>query len=83
MLDSNEVRADERYVVELAECSDNAAMVNAGYHNREQIREQSWLFLEVKCQRLVVAVAIISVFPGNKRGSYISTFAARTITSLN
>lgn len=55
MLDSNEVRANERNVVDLPEHPHNAGMVDARNQDRQQVGEKRWLLLQVERKSLVVA----------------------------
>lgn len=54
MLDSNKVGTDERNMINLAECTDYPSVVNARNKYSEEVSQERWLFLQVKCQRLVV-----------------------------
>lgn len=60
MLYSNEVRANERDVVNLAEHANNTGMINAGNKNSQQVSEKCWLFLEIERKGLVVAITAVS-----------------------
>ena len=57
VLDSDEVRANERDVVELLarEHPDDARVINAGDHDGEQVGDEHGLLLDVERQGLVVA----------------------------
>lgn len=55
MLDSDKVRANEGDVVDLAENSDHAGVINAGNQYAQKIGQQRWLLLEIERQSLVVA----------------------------
>lgn len=52
MLNSNEVRPNERNVVLIAEHSDDSAVVNSRNEDGEEVREESRLFLEIECEGL-------------------------------
>ena len=56
MLDSDEVRADERGVLYLVEHTNNPGVINARNENGEEISQKCGLFLEVERQRFVVAI---------------------------
>ena len=56
MLNSNEVRLDQRDVVNLTECPDNTGVVDTGDEDGKEIGQQGWLLLEIERQSLVVAV---------------------------
>ena len=49
MLDSDEVWADERDVVNLTESTDNMRMVNLRNENGYEVCQEGWLFLEIEC----------------------------------
>ena len=72
MLDSNQVRANKRYVVDLLEHTDNPAMIDARNQDREKIREERRLLLQVEGQSLVIATILISKAP---------VFSLATLTS--
>ena len=55
MLYRNQVRADERNVVDLAEHLDDASVVDTRNEDSEQVSEQCRLLLQVERQGLVVA----------------------------
>lgn len=54
MLDRNEIRADERNVVNLTESTDNTRMVGSRNENGQEVSQEGWLFLEIERQRLVI-----------------------------
>ena len=71
-------------MVDLLEHPHDTSVVNTRDHDRKQVREQCWLLLEVERKRLVVAVpGGQQLFPLKESRTYISTFATRTMTSLN
>ena len=55
MLDGDEVRADERDVVNLSERPDNSGVIDTGDENCKQVGKECGLFLKVERERLVVA----------------------------
>jgi hypothetical protein len=61
MLDSNEIRADERNVVNLTESTDNMRMVDLRSENGQEVSQEGWLFLEIECQRPVITVTDVSI----------------------
>jgi hypothetical protein len=85
VLHRDEVGPDERDVVVLTECPDDAGVVDARYQNREKVRKQSRLLLEVEGDRLVVASSRFRTGCSHphRRKTHISMFATRTTTSLN
>ena len=84
MLYSNKIRADERDVVDLAERADDSAVVDAGDEDGEEVGEERGLFLEIECERLVVARDVVSIVEHAEWGTaYISMLATRTTVSLN
>jgi hypothetical protein len=84
MLDSDEISPDERYMVQLSERSDYAAVVNPRDQDGQEIGKQRRLLLEVECQGFVITDGGFGHFiHPEETNSYISTFAARTMTSLN
>lgn len=57
MLDSDEVGANERDMIDLTEHADDAGVVNTRNKNSQQVGKKCWLLLEIECQGLVVAIA--------------------------
>ena len=57
MLNGDEIRPDEWYVVNLPEHLHNARVVDARDEDGEQVSEKRWLLLQVERQSLVVAGA--------------------------
>jgi len=54
MLNSNKVRPNKWYVVHLAKHAHNAAVVNTGNQNGEEVVEEGGVFLKVESKSLVV-----------------------------
>ena len=63
VLNCNEIRTDQRDVVDLPEHLDDTAVVNARNENSEQVGEESRLLLEVERESLVVAVDMLASAP--------------------
>ena len=55
VLDGDEVRADERDVVNLGERPDHSGVIDTGNENSEQVGKECRLFLKVEGEVLVVA----------------------------
>ena len=61
MLHSNQVRANEGDVIDLLEHADDASVIDTRNHDRQKIRQQRGLFLQVERERLVVAAGAVSM----------------------
>lgn len=87
MLNSNEIRPDQRYVIYLLEHSYNTAVFNTRNEDSQEICQQCRMLLKVEGQSLVVTtrenISRHALLPMNQWNAYISTLAARTMTSLN
>ena len=59
MLDSNEICADERNVINLPEHLDNTCVVDTRNEDSEKIGEERRLFLQVEREGFVVAEIMI------------------------
>jgi hypothetical protein len=57
MLDSDEIRADERDVVDLAERTNNTRMINTRDEDSQKVGQEGRLFLKVERQRLIITIA--------------------------
>ena len=60
MLNSNEICANERDVIDLAESADDARMVNSRNKNRQKVGQESRLFLQIECQSFVITLSEVS-----------------------
>ena len=60
VLNSDEIRANERDVIDLAESADDARMVDSRNKNSQKVSQESWLFLQIECQSLVVTLSEVS-----------------------
>lgn len=56
MLDSNEIRPNERNVINLSEHANNARVIDTRNEHRQQVGQQIRLFLQVETERLVIAI---------------------------
>lgn len=61
MLDCDEIRANERNVVNLAEGAHNARMINSGNEHCQEVSQEGWLFLKIECQGFVVTIIDVSI----------------------
>ena len=84
VLHSDEVRANEWYVVDLAEHLHHTAVVDAGDKNGQEVCQESRLLLQVERESLVVAARNGQVMiPMSSMHAHISMLATLTMTSLN
>jgi hypothetical protein len=54
MLNSDEICANERDVIDLAESADDARIVNSRNENNQKVGQESRLFLQIECQSFVI-----------------------------
>ena len=52
MLDSNEIRPNERHIILIAEHPDHSSMINPGDQDGEKVRQESRLFLKIERESL-------------------------------
>ena len=57
VLDSDEIRANERDMVDLAERTNNTRMIDTRDEDSQKVGQEGWLFLKVEGQRLIITIA--------------------------
>jgi len=60
MLNSDEICANERDVIDLAKSADDAGMVNSRNKNGQKVGQESQLFSRVVCQSFVITLSEVS-----------------------
>lgn len=61
MLNSNQVRPNQRNMVHLAEHPNHPGVINARNQDTQQINQKRWLLLEVKRESLVVSEFTVNI----------------------
>jgi len=79
MLNSDEICANKRDVIDLPESADDTRMVNSRNKNGQKVSQESRLFLQIECQSFVINFNVgcshnhileLVVFPGVRRTLY-------------
>jgi hypothetical protein len=67
MLNGDKVRANKREMLGLSECSYNTSMVDTWDEDREKIRQQRGLLLQVERKSLVIAERVRQLISKDRR----------------
>jgi hypothetical protein len=60
MLNNDEICANERDMIDLAESADDARMVNSRNSNSQKVGQERQLFLQIERQSFVVTLSAVS-----------------------